>query len=590
MPAVTVLSMLAVGAQGAAPAGGPPQHATPTAIFATDTGGAHAGKTIPGVAAIVDGHPISMNDVVLLALRNERSYVLDQMIQDYVVERDMKRRGIVVTDAEIDAKIAQLRKSVAPTPLDQVLKMHNVTMAEVRADFFQSIARVKLVANQVKPTAMFHTRAIIVKYCPPELPANVCSVKRDEAQTVNFVKSIQDQLKQGKDFGELAAKYSELTPAGKRGDLGVLFNGIHNIDANVVAAAAKLKPGQIASEPVKLADGYGYCLVQVLSTGGNHPRSENAAYREARDTYVDNQGQYLGPQHVVDMIDHSKIVLVSDAELLSGKPLPKAAATVDGHPIPMKDVIDKCMASDGPRCTDMLVESYVVDRECQRRGITVSDAEIDREVAKLEKAIAPHSIDEALAVHHTTLAQLRLDFKQEIKRQKLVEDQIEPTKMVHCRVIMVKEDQNVGSAPPGGTQKADYDGRKTTDSTLASIQDQLKSGVDFAQLAKQYPPDQPANSDGDVGVLYDGMHDIDTAMLNAGLALNKGEITKDPIKTANGWCLIQAISTSDDHSPDEEALYQDAIQTYKEQEAEMRVPQTIVELVKKSKITYFVHA
>jgi parvulin-like peptidyl-prolyl isomerase len=530
-----------------------------------------------------------MNDVVRLALRNDRSYIIDQMIQNFEIDRDCQRRHIVISDAEIDEKIAQLRKALAPTTLDQALKQHHATMAEVRGDFRRSIARMKLVENEIPPTKMVRCRAILIKFCPAGVPEAVCSSKRTEPEALAAVKDVQDQIKQGKDFADVAAQYSEMTSPDKKGDIGILFDGIRNVDEKLVSSAVSLNKGEVG-EPFKMTNGFGYCILQAVSTNDDHPKGEAAAYAAATRTYHDNSAQFYGPKYVVNMIDHSKIWLLSDADLLSGKPLPKAAATVDGHAILMKDVIAKCMAADGPRCTDMLVESYVVNRECKRRGITVAPAEIDSRIDELKKEIAPHTIDEALKMHHTTMAQLREDFEQDIERTKLVEGEVKPTKMVHCRLIMVKDTD----AQPNATQPIDYTGKaESTDapapvrSIIEQIQAELKAGTDFAALAKKYAP---AGADGDLGVLFQGEQAIDTAVLNAGLSLKKGEITAQPVKAVDGWCLLQAVSTSDDHPADENAAYDKAREIYKEQEAQMRIPQYVTDLIKKSKVVYYVHA
>jgi len=569
----------------AAMAGPPPQHATPTAIFATEKNqSGHAAKLMPGVAAVVDGHSIAMNDVVILALRNNRSYVVDQMIQQYVVDRDCQRRGIVIPESEIDAKIAQLRKALAPKTLEAEIKEHGSSMAEVRYDFRQQAEKLKLVENQVPPTKMLHCREIVVKFRQEGAPENIAGTLLTDDQALAKIKKLQDLVKGGEDFGAVAKGASDGADRDKGGDMGVLFDGVHDVDANVITAALALGKGETTPEPVKMESGSAYCLIQAISTDSDHPKSEDGLYKDAVTLYHNLQAQFLGPKYVVDMINHSKIWVMTDEQLLSGKPLPKAAATVDGHPILMKDVIAKCMAQDGPRCTNILVESYVVDRECGRRHIAATKAEIDDHIADLERQIAPHSIQEALEVHHTTMAQLRRDFEQQIKRAKLVEDTVAPVKMVHCRAILVKDPQNPGEVQPAGMTSTSIPSAAQME--IDKIQSQLKSGASFADLSKKYPVD---GTDGDVGVLYPGIQDMDTAILNAGLSLKGGQ-TSEAVKTVDGWCLVQAVSTSDSHPKAEDGLYAKALSTYKEQQAQMREPEYIIGLIKKSKVQYFAHS
>jgi len=582
---MTAALVVVVGYGGAAIAAGPPQHAGPTQVFATDTGtGGHLAKAIPGVAATVDGHPIAMNDVVILALRNDRSYIVDQMIQNFVVDRDCKRRGIVVPEAEIDKRIEQLRKALAPKTLEAEIKDHNSSMADVRYAFRQQIARSMLVEDQIKPTKMLHCQAIMINFCPDGATDGACTTKRTEPEAIAALKGVEDKLKQGVSFASLATQYSEIPAPAKDGDMGVLFDGVHDVDAAVLHAALAINKGETTPDPVKMESRPAYCLIQAVSSENDHPKADDALYKDAIRTYHDQQSQFLGPKYVVDMIEHSKVWTLTDKELLSAKTLPRAAATVDGQPILLKDVTAKCMASDGARCTNILVESYVVDRECKRRGITATKAEIDAHIDDLAKQIAPHTMAEALQVHHTTMTQLRHDFEQQIKRAKLVEDQVASTRMVHCRVILLKDTQDPSQAV---AQPASIMTPSPAQSAIADIQAQLKAGADFAQLAKQHPVD---GTDGDIGILFPGIQQMDTALLNAGLALKTGQTTPEPVKTVDGWCLVQAVSTSDDHPKTEDTAYNAALSKYKEQEAQMREPEFIMNLIKKSKVVYFLHA
>ena len=247
----------------------------------------------------------------------------------------------------------------------------------------------------------------------------------------------------------------------------------------------------------------------------------------------------------------------------------------------MNEVVEKCLVESGPKTVDILVQNYVVDRECKRLGITVSEAEIDERVNKLRGQLAPHTMEEALALHHTTMAGLRYDFRQEIERTRLVMEQVKPTKMVHARVIFVKID----SSDTSGPMLADARAR----ASMANIQAQLKAGKSFEELAGKYsaPGDK---SRGDLGILYEDMRGMDTAMLNSALAMKTGEVSSEPGKTRDGYFLLQIISTSADHADSEAAAYQDASGVYREAKAQMLVPKEIVGLLKKSKVVYYVHS
>lgn len=564
-----------------APADSPSQ-ATSTRLFATDTnGGANVEKMAPDAAAMVDDHIIPMNDLILECLLKDRSYVIDQMVQGYVLDRECKKRGIIVSEAEIDKRVEDLRKTLSPSTLDETLKMHHMSMAELRHSFKKSIETSLLVADQIVSKKMVHCREILVKFKKADEPTPGTS--RTEAEALALVQDIQTQLKQGKDFGALAERYSESFPAGKKGDLGVLYDNMLHVEASLLTAVMALGKGEI-SQPVKTADGY--CLIEATSTSSDHPPSEDSLYQDADKTSRSLQAMFLAPKITVGLIDQSKITFVNDADLISGKPLPAAAAVIDGYPIPMQDVVARCLADNGPRTADILVQNYIVDRECKRRGITVSEAEIDQRVNELREQIKPHTLEEGMAIHHTIMTRLRYDFQQEIERRKLVIDQVKPTKMVHARVILVKADSSGVPESNSHTTGADAEARKL----IIDIQNQLKAGKSFEELTRQYSDPNDKSKGGDFGILYEGMHDMDTTILNTALAMKKGEITPEPKRIRGGCFFLQIISTSDDHASDEDEAYMTALAAYREEKTQMLIPQAIVNLLKKSKVVYYVHS
>jgi Parvulin-like peptidyl-prolyl isomerase len=61
-------------------------------------------------------------------------------------------------------------------------------------------------------------------------------------------------LKEGKDFAELARKYSKCSSAAQGGDLGA--QPVSRLDEDYSDAAMLLKPGQISTKPVRTKFGY----------------------------------------------------------------------------------------------------------------------------------------------------------------------------------------------------------------------------------------------------------------------------------------------------------------------------------------------
>jgi hypothetical protein len=248
----------------------------------------------------------------------------------------------------------------------------------------------------------------------------------------------------------------------------------------------------------------------------------------------------------------------------------------------MQDVLEKCMAAYGLKVTDVLVQNYLVDRECTERGIAVNESEIDGRVEALRKQCAPMTLEDGMKVHHTTMEGLRYDFRQDIERTKLAVGEVQPIHMVHTRIILVKA--NLVDA--SDADRADAAAK----AQITAIQSQLKAGKRFEDLAVQYHvPDDPSKS-GDMGIIYPYKPGIDTDIANAAGRMKKGDISSQPIRTYNGYALLEAISDSDSHPDEEDAAYARGQDKYRSMEARQMIRQIIVSLIKKSNVVYYVHA
>ncbi len=544
----------------------PPPHGAATAAFGTAASAGPDQNAAP--AAVVDGHVIPLSSVIAACLRSSRARVVDQMVQNYVTDRECRRRGIVVSRQAIDARVARLREAAAPQTLEQLIASHHSTLAEVREDFRREIARTLLVADQIPPAPMVHCRTVAVRFCPPGAPATVAGTSRTEAEADAVLEECRKRLALGQ----------PLPNGAEESDLGILYNGRPDTDPAFISAGLALGksvgvPGS-SPPPVLVKTWNSVDLLRAVSTREAHAPSENSVYAAALSAYQEQQAQFLAPGFVVGLIAKSQIKFTADADLApaSGSPLPAAAAVVDGHVIPAQAVVSACLAADGARITDVFVQNYVVDEECRRRGIRVSEAEIDRRVETLKRLLAPHTLNEGLAMHHLTLAALRADFRQDIERVRLVSDQVTPSPMVRCRLLEIPalpESQNA-------------------EQTAAAVQRQVQAGTPFATLAARYPASETAAGRGTV-IFYPGMHDMDTAVLHAALALHRNEISPAPIKTAASYCLLQALSTSVSHDKEEDAQYQEAAAADTEQQAQPLIPQAVAALVQKSHVVYYLH-
>jgi len=125
---------------------------------------------------------------------------------------------------------------------------------------------------------------------------------------------------------------------------------------------------------------------------------------------------------------------------------------------------------------------------------------------------------------------------------------------------------------------------------ITNIQDQLKAGKGFEELAQKYSELGDKTKGGDLGILYEGIQGVDTAVLNTALTMNNDQVSSNPVKTRGGYFFLQTTSTSDEHASSEDAGYMDASRVYREEKAQMLIPEAIVGLLKKSRVVYYLHS
>jgi foldase protein PrsA len=67
---------------------------------------------------------------------------------------------------------------------------------------------------------------------------------------------------------------------------------------------------------------------------------------------------------------------------------PKVVATVNGEEISRQELATECLAHYGSQVLERVLNKYLIIQECQRRQITVTDAEVNAEIAALAKSFS----------------------------------------------------------------------------------------------------------------------------------------------------------------------------------------------------------
>lgn len=263
--------------------------------------GASWAATINKIIATVDGDPITLFQLKQFTERNirgremqgaDRAAVLDTLITEQIVAKEVAEKGIIVRDEEVQRYIDNIkaRNNLDDMQLEQALAAQGLTMAAYRQQIRQDLQRQQLVSREIRGKVSitpedvrryydahreeFGTGDIgfqvahIVLRLPPDAPSDRV------ASTMAKADEVRARVAQGADFAEVARVVSEDVSAKDGGSIGWFKPG--ELLDEMDKAVAKLKPGEI-SEPVRTKIGVHVIkLVARRAAGNDGPEGEVA--------------------------------------------------------------------------------------------------------------------------------------------------------------------------------------------------------------------------------------------------------------------------------------------------------------------------
>ena len=102
------------------------------------------------------------------------------------------------------------------------------------------------------------------------------------------------------------------------------------------------------------------------------------------------------------------------------------AATVNGQPITRLQLAKELEKQGGKQVLDSIITQKLIDQEAKKKGIVVSQQDLDNEIKAIESQLKAQGtdLDTALAFQGQTRAQLQDSLKLKIQVEKLIADKI----------------------------------------------------------------------------------------------------------------------------------------------------------------------
>ncbi len=316
--------------------------------------GCHKGASV-GVVARVNGKPIAQNDLDKVYTAQLQSNgqaqpsaeqsnslklnILHELIVEEIVEQRAAKLGLTATDAEVDAKLQEMKAPYTEDQFNARLKASNHTLEDVRHDLRRSLTIDKLLNKEINSKitvtdndvngyynahkvefnlieTQYHLAQIIVTTTPDANAGNLQNSKATSpAEAEKKIQALKNRLDAGEDFGTIAMNLSENPQTSSNGgDMGSLPESQLKSTPALFAAISKLKAGQDTDiipfpdpkDPKKIS---GFAIFRLLekAQAGQRELNDPRVQQAIRQQIHDSRSQLLKSAYFEMLRDESKV-------------------------------------------------------------------------------------------------------------------------------------------------------------------------------------------------------------------------------------------------------------------------------------------
>jgi parvulin-like peptidyl-prolyl isomerase len=309
-------------------------------------------------------------------LNHYGSEVLEKVINKHLIAQECHRRGVAVTREEVNAEIERLAKRFS-LPVDQWLKMlkdERGISAQQYADdiIWPTLALRKLAGARLEVTDAELQQEYTSQYGEAvKCRLIVCDDAKKAAEVRAAAVAAPD------DFGKLARTHSVDAPSASAN--GVIqpirrFMGAQAIED----AAFALKKDEI-SPVVKVGNQYAILKCEEIIPPRQVPLERAKLY--LAEMIRDRKMRDVAGDVFAELQKAAKVENIHDDPVKS-RQAPDVAALINGAPIKNADLAEFCIQRHGEAVLEGVINRQLIEQECKRRKITVTEADLDAEIAR----------------------------------------------------------------------------------------------------------------------------------------------------------------------------------------------------------------
>ncbi len=215
--------------------------------------------------------------------------VLNELIEDRLIQMELKKMGQDVTEAELKATIDDIRKQrgISEEDFMKLLSKEGLSYEKYKDEMRRQVRKNKFIAIRIRSRVkitdedakLFYNQEFAKEKNKKDYDISMIFIStiktRSDGSTVqDRLNKVKEEIAKGRDFSGLAKEYSDDPSAQNGGHLGRISPG--DLREDLEKAIFKLKEGEVSSE-IKSSEGYYFFRLNKVV------QSEIKDFSEARE-------------------------------------------------------------------------------------------------------------------------------------------------------------------------------------------------------------------------------------------------------------------------------------------------------------------
>lgn len=343
--------------------------------------------TTPDTVAEVNGQSITRGQLARECLLQYGETVLESMVNKRLIAEECRHRGLAITEADVTAEIERMAGRFN-LPVDQWMKLleteRGIRPAEYANDIiWPTLALRALAGERLKVTPEELRQAYETQYGEAVQARLIAVSNREKAERLRA-----EALTEPGQFGRLAKDHSEDLPsAASMGMIQPIRK--HGSYQEIEQAAFNMDPGGIS--PVIHAGGQYIILKKEGVLPARAVKFEQVA-PQLEELIRDSKLRQVSQEVFRELQAKAEVINVQNNPQLQ-RQMPDVVAVINGTRISTGELAEECMARHGQEVLEGTISRTLIEQACKKQQVTVTEADLDAEVAQAALRMLPPKAD-----------------------------------------------------------------------------------------------------------------------------------------------------------------------------------------------------